>query len=66
MEEQLEAWQMSILFNDPAIQSWPAKWVLSDLSITKLAHEDEAVFSSTADVVSFLEESSEWANAFAE
>ncbi|KAG1744113.1 uncharacterized protein EDB91DRAFT_1080914 [Suillus paluster] len=66
LEEQLKAWRTNILSNDPAIQSWPDEWVLSDLSISKLAQEDEAIFKSSADVVSFLEESREQANSFAD
>jgi hypothetical protein len=66
LEELLQAWRKNALSNDDITQGWLDEWVLSDLSISKLAREEEGAFESTADVVSFLEESSEWADSYGE
>ncbi|KAG1737135.1 uncharacterized protein EDB91DRAFT_1249783 [Suillus paluster] len=50
----------------PPLEELLQAWRKSALSNDVLAREEEAAFESTADVVLFLEESSKWANSYAE
>ncbi|OAX38544.1 P-loop containing nucleoside triphosphate hydrolase protein [Rhizopogon vinicolor AM-OR11-026] len=63
LEELLKLWRKSTIANDPTPQGWPAKWVLSDQQITKLAREEDTSFKSASDIITFLQENKEWASS---
>ncbi|KAG2155301.1 uncharacterized protein EDB93DRAFT_1264911 [Suillus bovinus] len=64
LEELLKVWCHTVIFNDTALQGWPAEWILSGQYIVKLAQEEDSFFKLASDIITFLQESKEWSVFF--